>query len=84
VTESLENLKSYLTSGGAIQHAEEIEDRIDALRGELRAQEIDRLKEGDREQVRTSLALLDVFTEMEGIGDRAVSIVRRSEVTAKL
>jgi phosphate:Na+ symporter len=84
VTESLENLKSYLASGGAIQHAEEIEDRIDALRRELRGQEIDRLKEGDREQVRTSLALLDVFTEMEGIGDRAVSIVRRSEVTGKL
>ncbi len=84
VTESLENLKRYLASGGAAQHAEELEDRIDALRRELRAQEIDRLRQGDGEQVRTSLALLDVFTEMEGIGDRAVSIVRRTEVTSQL
>ncbi len=84
VTEALTNLRGYLGSGGTAQHAEEIEDRIDALRRELRAQEIERLREGNYEKVRTSLALLDVLTEMEGIGDRAVSIVRRTEVTATL
>jgi len=84
VTEARTNLRGYLGSGGTAQHAEEIEDRIDALRRELRAQEIERLREGNYEKVRTSLALLDVLTEMEGIGDRAVSIVRRTEVTATL
>ncbi len=84
VREALDNLISYWSSGGAVEHAEEIEDRIDALRRELRAQEIDRLMSAEPDEVAASLAVLDVLTEMEELGDRVVSIVRRSEVTAHL
>jgi phosphate:Na+ symporter len=84
VREALDNLESYWASGGAVAHAEEIEDRIDALRRELRAQEIERLMTAEPDDIPASLAVLDVLTEMEEIGDRVVSIVRRAEVTALL
>ena len=78
VDEALDVLVLYLQGERDPLSAEAIEDAIDALRRSLREEEIRRLEAKESELI-PGLAVLDVLTHLEEIGDRAVGIVRLAE-----
>jgi phosphate:Na+ symporter len=81
VDESLESLGSYLAGERDALRSEELEERIDRTRKKLRKRRIKALRkdEDHSTDIRVHLAFLDLITQMEEIGDRAVGIVRRAE-----
>lgn len=83
VDRSLENVGLYLQGKGDVAESEEIEDRVDQTRRSLRSKYI-RLMEAGAERRAQCLALLDTFTHLEEIGDRAVGIIRRAEQSRSL
>ncbi|MFW5740048.1 MAG: Na/Pi cotransporter family protein [Myxococcota bacterium] len=83
VDRSLENVGLYLQGEGDVAESEEIEERVDQTRRTLRSKYI-RLMEAGPERRARCLALLDTFTHLEEIGDRAVGIIRRAEQSRSL
>ncbi len=77
VDAAMDNLGRFLANekDDYVKNAEMLEERIDNVRRYLRATEIQALKEGS-EDVETGLAVLDVLTHLEEIGDRVASIIR--------
>lgn len=80
---ALDHCGSYLAGEGDPAAAEAHENAIDKRRHELREATIQRMKSGD-EGLRSGLAFLDALTHLEEIGDRAVGIIRRAEITSQL
>ena len=78
---SLEHVGRYHRGQGSLAEAEEIEDNIDEIRRQLHAKDIERMRRGEAGLV-AGLAMLDILTEFEEIGDRATGIVRLKEATA--
>jgi phosphate:Na+ symporter len=85
VAEAMDNLRKYLAEDRAerVQRAEELETAIDDVRRTLRESEIEELKSGS-EDIETGIAVLDVLTHLEEIGDRIASIVRTTDRTHTL
>lgn len=80
VAQALDYLGSYLRNGGDPRHAEEIEEHIDQMRRILRGRHIAQLQASTEDPL-LALAFLDTITHLEEIGDRTVSIVRRTEAS---
>jgi Na+/phosphate symporter len=83
VERSLEYVARHLDGEQVSTEAEALEVRIDQLRAMLRNEQVERLRGGEH-SVRAGLALLDVLSELEEIGDRAIGIIRHAEYTATL
>ncbi|MBW2256906.1 MAG: Na/Pi cotransporter family protein [Deltaproteobacteria bacterium] len=81
VERALDHVGRYLAGQGSLAEAEAIEDNIDEMRRQLRAKDIERMRRGEAGLV-AGLAMLDILTEFEEIGDRATGIVRLKETTA--
>jgi phosphate:Na+ symporter len=81
VERALEHVGRYFTGQGSLAEAEELEDRIDEVRRQLRTKDIERMRQGEEGLV-VGLAMLDILTHFEEIGDRATGIVRLTEATA--
>jgi phosphate:Na+ symporter len=85
VDAALENLGGYLSNEDADHYGKAValEERIDQVRRDLRAAEIQQLKEGTK-TIETGVGVLDALTHLEEIGDRVLGIVRTTEATRRL
>ena len=83
VDESLVHLGTYIVGDSTLASAEDIETRINAMRDEVRARYIDRVRRGEGRPIPV-LWLLDAIGHLEEIGDRVYGIVRRTEATKQL
>ncbi len=82
VERAIEGLGRYFAGDQKLEEAEVFEDEIDSLRRQLRDDEIARLRAGEHD-VETGLALLDILTHLEEIGDRTVGIIRLAEASRR-
>jgi len=83
VTRAIANLQNFMDGTSDLQTAEAIEDDIDERRRTLRAEQLGRIEQGV-EDIQAGLALLDLLTSFEEIGDLAVGFIRRASVTRTL
>lgn len=83
VRRSLDHLGRYLAGGGSLAEASAIEDEINEARDRLRAQHVERMREGSA-KILPGLWFLDALQHLEEIGDRSYGIVRRSETTKQM
>lgn len=78
VDRALELLGAYLDNDRQVDASTEIERVVDAMRSELYEKHVQKMHESEMHLV-TGLRLLDVFHQLEAIGDRAYAVVMRSE-----
>jgi phosphate:Na+ symporter len=83
VDSALENVGLYMAGESSPRVTEEIEQRIDETRRQLRTRHIEEMK-ASPEALQRQLAFLDAITHLEEIGDRAAGIVRHAEMMKRL